>query len=284
MESTRRLYHTDAEWGHSVAGYVTDYVIFVVSALCIVCAVALLRRKPAEEVRRIYTAFVIYAAFLGVSFLAGGIAHHMIDSYGDEPLGKTWGSVNSGYMYAWLVAVALNPTGLLASLAVVFAVAAFPAWSRYLLYALGAIVGIVEIVVMATEDLSHSGVASGYLALVAYLGGGLLAAGLAVRSACRGVKDWANPFNGRGLIMLGMFVALVGHLVVTFKPASCTKGIIDPDLVDGECPFSEDFNHNAIFHVFVTCAIIIIFVGVKRAVPSAASEKAVPEPVEEVTV
>lgn len=286
MDSARRLYHTDPEWGHSVAGYVTDYLTFAVCATCIAGAVVLRRKSADGAAPRMMSAFIVYAAFLGCSFLAGGIAHHMIDSYGNEPLGKSWGASNSGWMYPWLIAVALNPTGLLAGLATVFAVAAFPAWSQYLLYVMGAVAGIVEIVVMATEDLSHSGVASGYLALLAYLGGALFAAGLAVRQACRGVKDWLNPFQGRGLLMLGMLVGLVGHLIVAFKPEGCSKAIINPDLIHGhECPFSEDFNHNAIFHVFVMCAVALIFAGVARAIPRAVSEKpADSEPVEEVTV
>jgi len=268
MEPVRRLYHTDSDWGHSVAGYVTDYAIFAVSAVCAAGAAALLRRRPAEEARGVLRAFLVYAALLGGSFLAGGIAHHMIDSYGDRPLGKTWGSVNSGWMYPWLVAVALIPPALLAGLAFVFAVSVFPAWSRYLLYALGAIVGIVEIVVVATEDLSHSGVASGYLALATYLGGGLLAAGLAACQRCRGVKDSSNPCHGLALITLGMFVALAGHLVAAFKPESCTN----PHSAGGECPFSEDFNHNAVFHVLVACAVVLIFAGMVRAIQSKAPE------------
>jgi hypothetical protein len=272
MEHTRRLYHVDPAWGHSVAGYVTDYVIFAAAAVCATGAFVRLRTAPplAEEGRRVLVCFIVYACFSGVSFLAGGIAHNMIDSYGNGPLGLTWGSRNSGFLYPWTIAVVTQPTAVMASLGLVFMVAAFPAWSKNLCYFVGAAVGIIELVVAVTEDLGHSGTASAYLAILAYLAGGLLAAGLAVRRACNGAKDWLNPFQGRGLIMLGLFLSWVGYLIASLKPASCTKTGVDLDLEEleelgGECPFSEDFNHNAVFHTFIICAVVLLFAGAVRA-------------------
>lgn len=272
MEHTRRLYHVDPQWGHSVAGYVTDYVIFTAAAVCAMGAFIRLRTAPAlaEEGRRVLVNFIVYACFSGVSFFAGGISHNMIDSYGNGLLGKTWGSQNSGYLYPWTVAVATNPTAVMASFALVFSVAAFPAWSKYLCYFIGVAAGIIELVVAVTEDWGHSGAASAYLSLLAYLAGGLLAAGLAVRRVCNGVKDWLNPFQGRGLIMLGLFLSFVGYLIASLKPASCTKTGVDLSTEEleelgGECPFSEDFNHNAVFHVFIICAVVLLFAGAVRA-------------------
>jgi len=263
MESARRLYHVDSDWGHSVAGYVTDYLIFVVSFACLTIAAVLMRKSESREVRRMLTAFIVYAAFMGVAFGAGGGAHHLLNLYDHEPIGKTWGSRNSGWMYFWIFAVGLLPVGMLAGIATVFAVAAFPMWSQLLLYALGGAVGIGEAAIVVSENLSSSGVPSAYIALVAYLSGGLLAGVLAVRPACKG---------GRGLIMLGMVLALLGHLIVVFKPASCTMTGVDLEISgdDRECPYSEDFNHNAIFHVFVTCSVLLVFAGVVWAIRSTA--------------
>lgn len=272
MAHARRLYHVDPVWGHTVAGYVTDYVIFTAALVCAMGAFIRLRTAPAlaEQGRSVLVNFIIYACFSGVSFFAGGIAHNMIDSYGNGPLGKTWGSQNSGWMYPWTVAVATQPTAVMASIALVFTVAAFPAWSKYLCYFLGVVAGIIELVVCVTEDVDHSGTASAILAILAYLAGGLLAAGLAVRKVCKGVKDWLNPFQGRGLIMLGLFLSFVGYLIASLKPESCTKTGVDLNLEEleelgGECPFSEDFNHNAVFHVFIICAVVLLFAGAVRA-------------------
>lgn len=275
MDLPRRLYHWEGAWDHSVAGYVTDYIIFVVSALCITGSIVLYRKNEDARVRRILARFMVYAASLGVAMLAGGLGHHMIDTYDHAPMGKTWGSANSGWMYPWVVAAALMPTAILASLATVFTVADFPQWTQYLLYVLGALVGVLEIVVMSTENLSYSGAASAYMSLLAYFAGGVCAAVLAIRKACSGVKDWMNPFQGRGRIMLGLFFAFVGHCIVAFKPASCTKVGIDiqPAIAEGsECPYPESFNHNAVFHVFVICSVSLVFWGVTAAIPGTDEE------------
>lgn len=159
MAHARRLYHVDPVWGHTVAGYVTDYVIFTAALVCAMGAFIRLRTAPAlaEQGRSVLVNFIIYACFSGVSFFAGGIAHNMIDSYGNGPLGKTWGSQNSGWMYPWTVAVATQPTAVMASIALVFTVAAFPAWSKYLCYFLGVVAGIIELVSVSPRMWTTAG-------------------------------------------------------------------------------------------------------------------------------
>lgn len=266
MASSRQLYHTGSDWDHSVATYVTDYLIFAVGVACLVPSSAMYLRERKKqkgesttEAKKLLMAFMMYAVLSGISFLFGGVAHNMIDSYGDDVLGLTWDSPNSSWMYAWIVAIALAPPAVFSCVAILFAFAQLPLWAQYVAYAIGASLGIFEIVIVITEN---NGTAAAYGALLVFLLGGIGVAVLSCRIACQGVRDRTNPFQGRGLLILGMLVTWTGYSVLAFRPEGCTKG----HEVSGGCPFSKDFNHNAIFHCFVMMGMIIILGSVVLAV------------------
>lgn len=274
MAYARHLYHTHPDWGHSVAGYVTDYVIFGVAVACAIpCGVMYLKEQRGYA-KRLLMSFLVYALFAGVSYLFGGIAHHLIDSYGDEVLGLTWKSDRTSWLYFWTVAVTLAPPGVCACPALVFAFMKFPLWSQFIAYALGGLLGFVELVVAITERLAGSGSATAYTALLLMV---LSAVGVGVLALMKmkslGSMAFKGPamqrLVGRAMLMVGLLLTWIGYLIVAFKPESCARDAsadLDHLEMKGECPYSEDFNQNAIFHCFVIAGMIAMFFGVLYAV------------------
>merc|ERR1712176_740613 len=136
-------------------------------------------------------------------------------------------------------------------------------------YSLGALGGAAEVGIMAVgeEATDYSGMIFGYSALLMLLLS--IAAGFyfIVRKACKGITDWLNPFGGRGVLTLAYGIFFVGYMVVVMKPADCTQGIVDFEVPDDEreCPFSDDFNHNAIFHTIWMLGVVVELLGVLLA-------------------
>jgi len=239
----RQLYDAGFEgWGHSIAGYVTDYLL---SLTCIVCFVYVItQRRPLADAASVSTSFLVFLGFEAVAFLAGGITHHVLDTYfrSGEVMGRTWNSWNSGWMPFWMIAMFCSPLATMALNCVVFIFKNYPPWTTYLSYSIGVVASVCECWLVYHAKFSSSGTVNSALAIgTCVLAGVLLLQGFEI-----------GPQGGRAFMLWGMLLRLVGFLVLALAPNSCKQ--VD-SFRDG-CPFPENFNQNAVFHSLLIVATI----------------------------
>lgn len=113
-----------------------------------------------NEAKPLLIPFIAYAEFAGLSCFFGGIAHQLIDSYGDNVLGLSWDSTYNSFMVPWTLASTLNPPVVFSCFAIVLAFAQLPCWSQCIAYALGALLAMGELVIVITENLASRGLIS----------------------------------------------------------------------------------------------------------------------------
>ena len=97
--SPRLLYHKDG-WGHSSAGYITDYIL---GAECFLISTV---AKFFIVVPHRGNWLAIFSLFMGLAFTFGGIAHHLLDAHPEEPHEDMW-NANNGFWwrFVWFVGV-----------------------------------------------------------------------------------------------------------------------------------------------------------------------------------
>jgi len=278
----RRLYHLHADWDHTPAGYITDYILFVVAIICALLALATRRSLRSEVHRRALVVFTVGIMLMAFSFFFGGIAHQMLDSYPHgEMFGMTWSSRNSGWMVLWMFGVALGMPGFAVLASVPLACKANAGgfrWAQYILWGLGKIAGELELVVLFMERLDQSGVLTAFAGTATLLLAVLVSLVLAAMTAWR---EGVRHAIGECLFTLGFFVAVLAHIVILTKPAACLSHHDHAD-----CPYSASFNHNAVFHCILIISQIILTLGVITAVrpQEAGGETAGPGDIEATTV
>lgn len=301
MVFPRQLYDEGfAGYGHSVAGYATDYMITVTCAICISFMVL-----KGQVTTPCAVELLVLLALMGIASGTGGAAHHLMDTYFNrgEVMGRTWSSENSGWMYFWTLAT-ISSSMVSASLGA-FALVFIRAVSKeesvtssvrlaQVLYALGAMGGAYEAYLMLIqEDTMTSGTTPAYLGVVGALVGIVaIYVGMTTKDSARNPLD--SP-RGYKRLLAGMLFMLGAILFVGFGiPEICETGgeVLDnrrrlwgmpsiphpsmpsmpsmpsiphpsiPDWADGKsCPYPEAFPGNAIFHVLVNIGVVFIFSG-----------------------
>lgn len=245
-EGGRILSNFEDGWGHSVAGYVTDYVILVTCFVLLFVSSSKVGFQS-NDGKQLFA----YLLLTALAFGLGGVAHHMIDTYyaSGDTMGKAWGDDNSNWMYAWLLAMVSSGLsgGALPSLAFSFSKA--PSFMGAIAYGLGVLVAGYEfyIFVFTADGILTTGTYQGYYVML-----GTFIALITFLVSCS-----LHCFTGAVLLMSG-FVVLVT------APAGCSK--------HGEervgCPYPANFNHNAVFHVFITLGVIVVVTGCWKSAKS----------------
>jgi len=262
MAVPRQLHHEGFEgWEHTLAGYVTGYVLFAVCSGCLAYVVARTSR-PYDATQKL---FVLFLVAQGVSFLSGGIAHHMLDIYANngEVMGNTWSDSNSGWMYPWILAVALAPLASGSMLAMVFIFSKFPRWIAFVTLGTSILSAGFEIAVFIREDLDASGMAS-TLRAVSASGVSLLILLVGMLGRCVDLSKkaafWSPEASvGARPLFVGVFFASIAWAILIGAPASCSK----VGNAHTGCPFPEAFNQNAVLHTFLMIATTLFCWGVR---------------------
>merc|ERR1712032_1112683 len=196
-----------------------------------------------------------FAFMTAGAFFSGGLGHMMIRSsaLSHQPLGKDWGSMNGDWMYAWLPAVFLMPVTAFANMAVMLAAYDLSNWALAVPYILGVCVGMVEGFLMTDGALltNYSGVPSALMFLFS-------SSTCMVLACIKATRDRKDREGGMLLAMFGNILIFLGWLLVGLTPAGCRK-YSQPVR---ECPFPNNFNQNAFFHIFIMAAVIVLFFAV----------------------
>jgi len=251
-------------FGFSSAGIVTDYAISLVSIICAGVAYSLREKAQQKEDHeapggitvKLYMTFCLFASAAAVTFFFGGLGHMLIAVYanGSGALGKQWGSANSQWMYAWVLAVFFMPVTALANLAIMLAAYDKGKLALAVAYALGLCIGAVEAVLMSSVSLltTYSGAPSAALFL--------LSGCICIVMACiKAIRERKEKGVGMWVVMVGNILICLGWLVVGLAPAGCTKY----SQAVRDCPYPNEFNQNAVFHIIIIAAVVTQFFGVK---------------------
>jgi len=270
MTMPRQLHHEGFEdWGHTVAGYMTDYAVFAVCSASFGYMLARIKR-PYDAVHKL---FLVFLASQGVSFLCGGVAHHMLDLYASrgEVMGRAWSDSNSGWMFPWIYAVALSPISSGTMVAMVFIFSKWPMWMASVSIAVSAIPSCREIAFFISGELDSSGMASAVWAVIAS-GLSLLVLLVGIRGRPKKEAYWSRDADvGAVPLLAGVSSVCTAWGLIHGVPASCSRV---GEAREG-CPFPVEFNHNAIFHTLLVSALLLICLGMRlRTLSSSAAIEA----------
>jgi hypothetical protein len=250
-----RLHRSYDSFDFSVAGFVTDYLISVIGVLCGFVVLWLRCKHQAPIPLRVYLTFSVFSFMAALAFLYGGIGHMMIGFYAARgvPLGMQWGAAHNHWMYAWLPAVFFMPAAAFANMSVIFAAYHLPDWTQALPQVVGLCIGVVEVVMMSDESLltDYSGMPAALSFLISSSTIIVMACIKAVRVKKKGMGMW--------VIMAGNILIFLAWLFLSLTPTGCKKY----SETERDCPYSNDFNQNPIFHVIIMVALVTEFFGVK---------------------
>jgi len=238
----------------STSGWVTDYLIFMVGVVCGSVVLWLPRKQNARIPLNIEVTFSLFSFVTALTFLFGGIAHMMIGWHAASgvQLGKQWDAEHSGWMYFWLPAVFLMPIAAAANLSFMFAARDLEDWVLAVAYALGLCVGVAEVVFLSDESLlAYSGLPAALLFLISS----------STVTVMAGVKAMHNKKKRMGMwmVMAANILLFLAWVIVSFAPSGCRRY----SETKRDCPYPNDFNQNAIFHVIIIVAVVTEFFGVK---------------------
>jgi len=238
----------------STAGWVTDYLIFMIGVVCGSVVLWLPRKQNARIPSKIEVTFSLFSFVTALTFLFGGIAHMMIGWHAASgvQLGKQWDTEHSGWMFFWLPAVFLMPIAAASNLSFMFAACDLEDWALAVAYAFGLCVGLAEGVLLSDEPLlAYSGLPAALLFLISS----------STITVMAGVKAMHNKEKGMGMwmVMAANILFFLGWVIVSFAPSGCRRY----SETKRDCPYPNDFNQNAIFHVIIIVAVVTEFFGVK---------------------
>lgn len=197
--------------------------------------------------------FVAFAAIAAVYMFGAGLEHHLLDIYfhRGEAMGTKWGDKNAGWMFAWLL-VSFNALGKSALLAMAVSftecgnvVSKVAIVSYVFAYGAVAVTVVLEVVILIGENTDFTGTIGTYMSIVA------LFTSLVV-AAVEMFKTKADFKNG--CFTAGMSLMLASYTFIAFMiPKPCRE------VVRKDCLFPDDFNHNALFHVGIIFANLVLF-------------------------
>mmetsp|Transcript_54369 Transcript_54369/g.116103 ORF Transcript_54369/g.116103 Transcript_54369/m.116103 type:complete len:280 (+) Transcript_54369:227-1066(+) len=250
MESApaRQLEHYGFEgWDVSQGNYLTDYLVLVVSVGLAFASYDSVR-GTVIGLWGMLGNFVLFALIQGLGAGLAGITHHLLSTYYEQgtTMGRHWGDPRSEWIATWLLSVICLP--LASSWLLGVALAYTEIAVNYLKASLG--IGIAfslwEFYLVYVQQVEKSGTYSAYWAILAGVIG-------AVVIYMRGGKK-----AGLWYIFSGCLCRSVGFALVVFVPMTCGS---DGDTKSG-CPFSQDFNHNCIFHILLVASVVCCYRGV----------------------
>jgi len=258
MSPIRKLYDPGFEyWGHSPAGYWTDYLIALVALICV--EVTWQRSSQAAADPAVRRPFVVFAFMVALAYGGGGVAHHMLDVYfkNYETMGRTWNEANSGWMYPWLLTsltgIASAATVLIAFSCTSFAGGQYTLWVNIGAYGLGGLIMGYEIYLMVDENIEMTGMAVSMVTLAF----GLPSLVLVAVGVYQKGKEPGTIFVAGGEAFWLFGFCFLGFLV----PDACKKVGSDRE----GCPFPEAFNQNAIFHIIILLSVLLFFAATQQA-------------------
>jgi hypothetical protein len=212
------LYHHGVD--HGVGTYVTNYIIGAVG----VASAIFLLLKRSDFACPLTAAF--QQAFIGIGFVIAGVGHQVYPN--DET--DEWTAILAGQCavvtlgYAFLVAYAHN--------------LAAEAWKSYPICTPARIALLFIVTLGAAAGLTAASVVKNTLQFILLFS--LLALVFALIIGIGSKNVWLVAYVIVTLSGLAVAVALVGK---------CSKED------DSECPLTEDFNHNAVYHVIQVIAL-----------------------------
>jgi len=239
-------------WGHSVAGYVTDYVILVTCFVLLFMSKSKVGFESSDGKQ-----LVAFLLLTGLAFGFGGVAHHLIDSYyaSGELMGKAWGDANSSWMYPWLLAMVIGGLSGGGPPSVAFSFTKLPPWMGVIAYVLGALVAGYEfyIFVFTAEGINITGTYQGYYAMV----GTFIALITFLVSILRQWAAGHGFYSATPHCFMGTVLLMCGYLVLVTLPPGCSK----PGAERVGCPYPASFNQNAVFHSIIVVGVIVFVTG-----------------------
>lgn len=244
----RRLYEAGFEgWDIEPATYLTDYVIMVVGILLCFFAYNTLRGN-AWGLWGLLSQFAIFSLLEGVAYGFGGVTHHLLDTYYEQGviMGRRWGHPHSEWMFAWFFAVTLKPLASAACLCTAMAQGEVGVGWLKVTKGAGALIAVFEALLLFSNEVESSGTPAVYWDV------------LTCCVACCAVFRRGVTAGGVMLTFSGLVMRLVGNGVLVMTPEGCRKAREERY----GCPFSEEFNHNAIYHIFIVASIVLIYFGV----------------------
>jgi len=245
----RRLYEQGFEdWDLSQASYATDYLIMVVGVICAGLAWDKIRSDVWLTLWGLVSQCAVFSLLEGVGYGFGGIAHHLLDTYYEQGhvMGRRWGAPQSDWMFAWLMAVMLVPLASASCLGTALAFGRFAEGWIKVAKGLGFLVSVFEGYLCLNNQLDTSGSASVYWGIATSL------------LACLVVFAGGAEAAGLWQLLFGNISRLVGFGILVSAPASCKVASIGRS----DCPYPEDFNHNACYHVCIAVSVAFIYWGV----------------------
>mmetsp|Transcript_55608 Transcript_55608/g.141389 ORF Transcript_55608/g.141389 Transcript_55608/m.141389 type:complete len:287 (-) Transcript_55608:152-1012(-) len=250
MEIPRRLYEHGFEgWDVSQGCYVTDYLIMAVGIACALIAHEKVRRATSwATLWGLMCQFSIFSLLQGVGAGFRGVAHHILDTYLEDGavMGRTWGAPHAEWLFAWLMAIIVLPLASSACLGTSLAYGEFGIGWIQLVKFLGLLVVVLEMFLCLSNQIDSSG------ALTVYWG--IITSSI----ACFAVFRRGCKVPGLCMIFLGTLMRVVGYMVLVTAPASCkTSGIYRVN-----CPYPEEFNHNAFCHLLIAASVLAFYCGV----------------------
>eukprot|EP00929_Paragymnodinium_shiwhaense_P008279 TRINITY_DN112227_c0_g1_i1.p1 TRINITY_DN112227_c0_g1~~TRINITY_DN112227_c0_g1_i1.p1 ORF type:complete len:275 (-),score=29.14 TRINITY_DN112227_c0_g1_i1:547-1371(-) len=245
-----RLLYTEGfeGWDYFWAGILTDYLLVVV---CMVMfQVTRSKDKGSASLRNTHLAFLMATA---VTYGFGGAAHHVLNIYHSRGgvQGLEWGDENSSWMLPWIGATVASCFAAALLFALTFEVLSLPVWTSIPGFLVAFHIAVYEVYVLfCTENGTvDTSVVAGFFGSFAALACTLAhAVGL------------CTARSSIALLVGNVFQLLAFGVVMLVTPSSCRE----VGAAREGCPFPEQFNHNAVFHVLLIIATGIISVGVQQ--------------------
>lgn len=256
----RLLYEDGFEgWDISMATVWTDYVILVVGLLC-AGLVYKGYKDTWQSLEAVSASFVLFSLCEGICYGFGGVSHHMLASYFQDGavMSKSWGEGSWEWMITWVLAMVFGPLATAFGFGMALSYAEVGVGCIRFTKVLGCLVTAWE-VAMCIVSIDKSGT----IALFWSLFSAAVSLGVIFRNGAQVGGIW--------LVAAGWLSRIAAYLLVLTVPPACKGGetvAIETDSgtlyrnVPGECMYSRDFNHNAIFHVLIALSLVFIFIGV----------------------
>jgi len=172
--------------------------------------------------RSVHAQFLAFATAQGLFALYAGIAHHSINLLleSGDGYGRQWSSERSEWMYFWLLAASIAPVATMSAAGMVLAFLLCPDWMIHVAHIIGVVVALVEASVIIGEGTNKiTGKIAGCLATLVFLAASVAILKRIARHPHGGFGE------GRGALLLGVAMLLLGSLIATVKAALACESV-----------------------------------------------------------
>jgi hypothetical protein len=216
------------------------------------------RKKHRRTVQRfsLRVQFFTCLSLLFISKLFLTIARSILDGYSDR-IGTYWYKENTEWMWFWTVGVTLELPANAAAAAMMCIALGCADWTVYIIHTIGLMGGAGEFVLMWSENVSHTGIATMYFSVMLSCFCCLLpllrlpparevfTMIFGPREKSSTEWDAAQP---------GIFLMVVYHGISIFSYGLIASMPCDPQN-DVHCAMPHPVNANVIFHFFIASAV-----------------------------